>query len=435
MKNVREVSADILTKIEKENSYLQLVLKDELEQFQKQDKGFITEVVYGTIKYKITLDYIINLVSKIPVKKMKPFVRNLIRLSAYQLLFLDKVPASAAINEAVKIIKRRKMSNLSGFVNGVLREIDRRKDSEWYPKDEQLYLSVKYSMPEWIIILWQDMFGNDKTLEICKSLNKRASVCIRINTNKTTKAELRKELEEQGIKCIDGKLVENCLHLEGANSIGNIPSFLEGKWTVQDESAILVSEILAPQEGDCILDMCAAPGGKSTHMAQLINNNGCIISADIYEHKLELIKKNAIRLGANCISTQFLDGTVFEATLTEKFDKILADVPCSGLGIIKRKPDIRYNKSLDDIIEINKIQKKIVANAVKYLKPNGILVYSTCTLTNIENQDMLTYITTELGLKPDIIKLDTIKTDGCSVQILPDMADSDGFFIARFRKG
>ncbi|OOB79051.1 MAG: 16S rRNA (cytosine(967)-C(5))-methyltransferase [Epulopiscium sp. Nuni2H_MBin001] len=424
MKCAREVSVDILTKIEKEGGYVQLVLKDELE--GKQDKSFITEVVYGSIKHKLTLDYIIS--SNTKTNKIKPFVRNLLRVSVYQLMYLDRVPPSAVINEAVKIIKRRNMGSLSGFVNGVLRQIDRTKHEISYPS-----ISIKYSMPEWIVNLWIEMYGEDKTIKICESLNNRAKICARVNSKNAIQ-----QLINENIKYTAGHIFPNeCVYIEGANSIANIKSFVEGLWTVQDESAMLVGYVLNPHEGDTILDICAAPGGKTSHMAYLANNKASIMATDIYEHKIELINKTVTRLGATEITTKRLDACVFDSSLENKFDKVLADVPCSGLGILKRKPDIRYNKSLDDIAQINIVQKNIVANAVKYVKPGGVFVYSTCTLSETENKDMVKWMIEELGLVADTIEVpEVLKScvDGCSVEILPYIADTDGFFIAKFRK-
>ncbi len=437
MKNIREVITDILVEHEKEETYLQLVLKEELDKYERQDRNFITEVVYGTVKYKITLDYIIDQVSKTPVKKMKPFVRSLMRMSVYQIIYLNKVPSSAAINEAVKIIKRRKMSNLSGFVNGVLRNVDRNKEN--FGEEQPLF--VKCSMPEWIVDMWIKQYGVDETEKICEALNKRAKVCARINTIKCTSQQLKTIFEQEGINTTDANVYKDeCMYLDGAHSVANLTSFIDGKWTAQDESAMLVSKVVCPQQGENILDLCSAPGGKSVHMAGLANNQIEILSSDIHEHKIELIEKTATRLGVTCIKTKVMDATIFDSTLENKFDKVLTDVPCSGLGIIKRKPDIRHTKSQEDIQAINDIQKNIVKNAVRYLKSGGTLVYSTCTLSQVENEDMVRYIIDELGLKPDnidkyipVIFKAYIK-DECCVQILPYVADTDGFFVARFRK-
>ncbi|OON95216.1 MAG: 16S rRNA (cytosine(967)-C(5))-methyltransferase [Epulopiscium sp. Nele67-Bin005] len=443
MKNARETIVDLLTTIEKEETYMQLLLKKELDNIKKEDRGFITEVVYGTVKHQLKLDYFINHVSKTPVKKMKPFIKHLMRMSAYQLIFLDKIPASATINEAVKLVKKRKMHNLSGFVNGVLRNLERQKDEISLPDvntHKIEHFSIKYSMPSWLIEMWLEMYGTEEMEKICTAFNERAEVCIRINKNQISKNELILELQNEGIECSDGIIFpEDNLYLKKTYNIGNLNSFLEGKWTPQDESASLVSHLLNPQKGDKILDMCAAPGGKSTHIAELSNDECEIISADLYPHKTELIQKNADRLNLKSIKIIVNNGINFNKSWEDSFERILLDVPCSGLGVIKRKPDMRYHKTPEDILAISEVQKQLVNNAVRYLKAGGTLLYSTCTLSKIENEDMVKYIL-NLGLKldpitddvPDLVK-PYIKEEN-HIQILPYIAKTDGFFIARFKK-
>ncbi|MGL4345757.1 MAG: 16S rRNA (cytosine(967)-C(5))-methyltransferase RsmB [Cellulosilyticaceae bacterium] len=442
MKSIRESIVDLLVKMEQDETYMQLLLKKELMAFEVKDRSLMTEIIYGTIKYRLRLDYIINQFSKTPIKKMKPLVRNILRMTVYQLLFLDKIPASAAINEAVKIVNRRKMNNLSGFVNGVLRTIDRERNEIKYPSREECfnqYLSVYYSIPEWMIVLWEEAYGGETTERICQSLNEKAEVCIRVNTLRSSYAEVMTLLQKEGILVETGKLLpEESLMLKGTGAIAELESFKQGLWTVQDESAMLVAHVVDPKPGECVLDMCSAPGGKSTHMAALMQNEGTLVSTDIHAHKIEIIEKNAKRLGITCIDAVLQDGTQFKADWKECFDRILLDAPCSGLGIIKRKPDIRYSKTLEDLTSIFEIQKQLAAVAKGYLKPGGILVYSTCTISPKENEQMVDYIEKKLGLEleslecyiPEVLK----PYENRGLQILPFVADSDGFFIARFRK-
>ncbi|MDA3733106.1 16S rRNA (cytosine(967)-C(5))-methyltransferase RsmB [Niameybacter massiliensis] len=433
-KPIREVIAQILTDLEKDETYLQLALKKELDQLEGKDKSFANEVIYGTIKWRLRLDYIINQFSKTPVKKMKPLVRSIMRMSVYQLLFLDKVPASAVINEAVKIMHKRKMSNLAGFINGTLRNIERQKDTITYPS-----LSVYYSIPEWIIDRWVEAYGEEKTKLICESLSQRAKICIRTNTLKITKEALKGELEKEGIEILEEGFVPESFYIKTGLGIHHSPSYKAGLWTVQDESAMLVGHVLAPLKGERILDMCSAPGGKTTHLAALMENEGEVVGCDVHEHKIELIEKNATRLGTTIIKGTLQNGLVECKEWVGQFDKVLLDAPCSGLGIMKRKPDIRYTKDDTAIKEINEIQKGLMDQAVKYLKEDGILVYSTCTLTREENQDMVIYAK-ELGLKTDSIPFnlpECLKSevhDNAYIEILPYLEETDGFFIARFRK-
>ncbi len=442
-KNIREQIVNLLLEIERDKSYAQLALKNELKDVQGPDKGFMTEVVYGTLKYQIQLDYIIDQFSKTPVRKMKPLIRQIFRMSVYQLMHLDKVPASAVINEAVKIAKKRKFMALSGFVNGVLRTIDRERANIKYPSKEKEplhYFSVMYSLPEWMIATWLKAYDAEKVEGICKALNERAQVCIRVNTLKASKEEVVKCLQEEGVTVLPGEFLEEAMYLKNVDNIQNMSSFKKGLWTVQDESAMLVGKVIAPQSGERILDLCSAPGGKSIHMAELMKNEGEIISCDIHPHKLELIAKNAERMGATIIKPTLQDGTVCNEDFIGKFDRVLVDAPCSGLGIMKRKPDIRYNKEMTDIEDIAQIQRAILTQAVKYLKPEGTLVYSTCTISKVENEEMVDFMTKELGLELNEI-VDTIPNklqkevrQGSMIQILPQLAGTDGFFIAGLKK-
>lgn len=442
-KTAREQIVDLLIEIEKEDSYAQLVLKRALQDIDAKDKGFVTEVVYGTLKYQIKLDYILNQFSKTPVHRMKPLIRNLMRMSLYQMLYLDKVPTSAIVNEAVKIAKKRKFQTLSGFVNGLLRNIERQREQIVYPDEAKnlvLAMSIHYAIPEWIIEDWLKVYKKEEVKAICSALNERAEVCVRYNTLKTNRLDFEETLKAEGIQLKEGAFLEEAFYLKGVDNLQNSPSFKKGEWTVQDESAMLVAHVMKPEIGDRILDMCSAPGGKSIHMAELMKNNGCIVSCDIHPHKLELIKKNAERMGISIIEPALQDGSVKNEDFIEAFDKVLLDAPCSGLGIMKRKPDIRAHKSREGLLEIVALQRKLVEAAISYVKPGGRFVYSTCTISYEENEGMVRYIK-GLGLELENI-VDTIpnplkkaiKEDGM-IQILPHMAGTDGFFIASFKKG
>lgn len=442
-KNAREQIVDLLRQIETEETFAQLALKEQLQSCDPIDKAFVTEVVYGTLKYKIKLDYIIDQFSKTPVRKMKPLIRNVMRISVYQMLYLDKVPTSAIINEAVKIVKKRKFVNLSGFVNGVLREIDRQREDIKYPssgKAPVAYLSIKYALPEWMIREWLKTYDFAKVEAICEALNERAQVCIRVNSLNATIEEVKMLLELEGVSVEAGRLLEEAFYLKHVGDLQKLPSFKMGKWTVQDESAMLVAKVVNPQKGERILDMCSAPGGKSIHMAELMDNEGEIISCDIHPHKLELITRNAERMGVTIMKPTLQDGTKHREEWENNFDKVLLDAPCSGLGIMKRKPDIRANKILEDLQDIAAIQKALVKEAVTYLKPGGDLIYSTCTISKVENEDMVNYMIKELGLElnnivdniPNLLKEEVEK--GGMIQILPQMANTDGFFIASLKK-
>ncbi len=443
MKTVREQIVDLLIEVEREQSYAQLSLKNALEDLDTRDKALATEIFYGTLKYQIQLDYWLNQYSKTPVKKMKPLIRNLLRMSVYQMIYLDKIPASAIINEAVKIAKKRKFQGLSGFVNGLLRNMEREKENLSFPdpkKSLSFSYSIQYAIPEWIIKMWLEQYSKEEVASICEALNKRAEVCGRCNTLKGDKETLMAALKAEGVEVEPGRLLDEAFYVKKLDKLQNLASFKVGAWTVQDESAMLVAHVVSPQKGDTVLDMCSAPGGKSMHMAALMEDKGSIISCDVHPHKLELIEKNAKRLGITIISPMLQDGTVLNEQFVGKFDKVLLDAPCSGLGIMKRKPDIRHNKTKEDLEDIASIQRAIVKNAVKYLKPEGRLVYSTCTIAYEENEKMAHEIADTYGLElenivdtiPECLK-GAVKEKGM-IQILPQMADTDGFFIASFRK-
>ena len=266
-KNAREEVVDLLMKVEKELSYAQLALKEALNNVEAIDKGFITEVFYGTLKYQIKLDYIINQFSKTPVRKMKPLVRNLMRMSVYQLFYLDKVPASAVINEAVKIAKKRKFVNLAGFINGVLRTIDRERDQITYPSkaaETSAYLSIYYAMPQWIVEEWLKQYAVEDVEAMCAALNERAKVCGRYNPLvSNSKEAVMHQLQEEGVIVEESAYLEEAFYLRKLDNLQNLASFKTGAWTVQDESAMLVAHVVAPKPGEVVLDMCSAPGGKS----------------------------------------------------------------------------------------------------------------------------------------------------------------------------
>lgn len=441
-KNVRFQIATWLTEMEKNNSYVQLVLKDALEEVAPKDRALANEIIYGTVKYRLQLDYIINTYAKTPTKKMKPFIRNLMRMSVYQLCHLDKIPDSAVINEAVKIIHKRKMSNLSGFVNGVLRNIARNKDHIPYPdphKDPIKYRSIYYSVPEWIVAMWLKDYGLEDTDALLSALNDRAKVCIRHNPLKATKEAFLAHLQEEGVEITQKGFVEEAYYIQTLQQIGHSASYKKGEWTVQDESAMLVAHVLEPKPSECILDMCSAPGGKTTHIATLMGNTGEVIATDVHEHKIEIIQKNSQRMGLSCIKAYLQDGTQKRQDWHEKFDRIVLDAPCSGLGIIKRKPDIRYSKTQEDLKDIIALQKKLIHVAYDYLKPGGTLVYSTCTLNKDENEHMVDYMVNYGFIKDDLTKtlplcLKNLLKDNAYIQILPQATQTDGFFIAKLKK-
>lgn len=381
MPNARKIAAQILLKIENNNSYSNLILNSYFKDIDitPQDRAFVTTLVYGVIERKITIDYILKKFIKTPLKKIQPITLANLRLALYQIMFLSKIPESAAVNEAVKIVKSSKESRNAGFVNGVLRTALRSDLS--LPQGDDLHtLSVKYSCPVEII----KSFINDYGLESAKLLLdeslKAAPLILRVNTLKTDIATFRDNI---GVNTTEYK-PSGAVILENGIDISTNPLYEHGHFFVQDAASQTVVTVLNPQPNERILDMCSAPGGKAFSAAILMENKGELIACDLYPHKAELIEKSAKRLGLSIIKTRVCDATKFNAALGE-FDCILCDVPCSGLGIIRRKPEIKY-KDFSEFEDLPHIQFEILNNAKKYLKKGGRLLYSTCTLRKAENE-------------------------------------------------
>lgn len=390
----REVALKTLYRINNEGAYSNIALDEEIsknaQKLNAKDIGLISEIVYGVITWKLTIDEIIKKYSKIRLKKISPWILDILRLSIYQIVFLDKIPKSAAVNEGVNLAKRYGHRSSSGFANAILRKVEKQDYEDFKNiKDEKERLSKQYSMPLWII---EELIGEglelEKIEEICISSNIRPKVSIRINTLKTNKEELKHILENENIKATDG-ILKDFLVLDKAKNIEKLESFKNGLFTVQDEAAGLTSLILDPKKGESILDACSSPGGKTTYIAQLVENEGQIIAFDIHEHRTRLVEQNAKRLGVNIIETKVQDASKFEEKYVNKFDKILLDVPCLGIGVLKRKPDIKWQKKKEDVKEISEIQYKILENCTKYLKPKGELVYSTCSILKEENENLI----------------------------------------------
>ena len=445
-KKAREIVVDILQEIEQEEAYSNIALKQTLDNYKGliiKDKGLITEITNGTIKYTRKIDYIINQFSNTPTHKMKPVICYTLRMSVYQIIFLDKIPNSAVCNEAVEIIKKRKMGRLSGFVNGVLRNIIRHIDTVKYPDKSTHpveYLGIMYSFPDWMITLWLESYSYDFVEALCQSMNQSPDLSVRVNNLLISKEDLSKELEKEGVTVESGKLAPEAFILRGGVSIATLDSFKKGYFTVQDESSMLVARVLDPKPGETILDACAAPGGKTTHIAELMGNEGFVVSADIYQHKLDLINQTAMRMEHQIVKTVLQDATQQNRDYIEKFDRVLIDAPCSGLGILRKKADIRWRKQWADINALTQLQKDIIKACSQYVKPNGIMVYSTCTISPLENEQMVKWITDYLEFDLEDINeyipqsLHNETTQKGYVQIFPSTVKTDGFFISRFRK-
>lgn len=438
----RKLALEALYKIDKEEAYSNIVLDELLNKnrnvLSNKDINFISELVYGVTTWKLTLDTIIQKYSKIKIKKISPWVINILRMGAYQIVFLDKVPKSAAVNESVNLCKKYGGKSV-GFVNAILRKVEKSDYLELFEiKNDIEKISKTTSMPEWIVRELNKEFDPEKVNEICENSNLKPKITIRINNLKITKNELKKSLQSKEIEVEDG-IIEDFLYLKNVKNITNLDEYKKGLFTMQDESAGLTALVLNPKEGESILDCCSAPGGKTTYIAELMNNNGNIKAWDLYKHRLDKVQENSKRLGIDIIKTEENDATVLKEEYIEKYDKILIDAPCLGLGVIKRKPDIKWQRKFEDIEEISKIQEKILNTCSEYLKKGGILVYSTCSIVKSENDKIV-----EKFLKSENFELEEINninienlenkiTKKGIIKLYPS-ENMDGFFISKLIK-
>ncbi len=438
----REAALKILYETEVKKGYLNLVFAEVLKKAELSpvDAGFAKELVFGVFRYKIFLDYTIRANSKIRLKKLDPKILNLLRIGAYQIYFLDKVPPHAAVSECVSLAKKVSFGKTPGFINAVLRSIIRegKRDLSELKKDKVKYLSVKYSYPEDLTKFFINNFGK-RAESIMSAGNETPPLCVRVNTLKTTKEELKNMLEKVEIRTEDTPFCDSGLYLFDASEKKREP--FSSLFTVQDQSSQLAALALDPEKNDVVLDLCSAPGGKTTHLAELMENKGEILAFDLYDHRLKNVSKSAERLGIDIIKTEVGDAGYENPELIGKADKILLDVPCSGLGIIRRKPDIKYKENITDFDEILSLQKKILNNAKNYLKAGGVMVYSTCTVNPKENIEQIKLFLNE---NPDF-KIDEIKSPHIIgalkekakegyIEIYPDTEKSDGFFVCRLKK-
>ncbi|MGI6224901.1 MAG: 16S rRNA (cytosine(967)-C(5))-methyltransferase RsmB [Peptococcales bacterium] len=444
--NGRHVALKVLYQVNEEEAYANLALDQAFSQFQladPRDKGLATELVYGCSKYRGRLDWVINQFAKPPVEKMAPWIRNIIRLGLYQILFLDKVPVSAAINESVKLAKKYGHSGTIKFVNGVLRNIERNKTKITYPpldKKPVEHISIFYSFPTWLVKRWVNDYGVENTIKLCTFFNNPSPLWIRTNTLRISPKDLKEQLANQGIRLQESLKVPEGFKVLDNMDVGGSKEFHKGFFTVQDESSMLVSHVLAPQKGQVILDVCSGPGGKTSHLAQLMENQGRIIAFDVHEHRLQLIRETCARLGITNVKTVLKDARLVSEVVQNAVDLVLVDAPCSGLGVLGRRPDARWRKKKEDIIVLQTIQKEILQAASKLVKPGGALVYSTCTITKEENNLVVEnfiaknpefYLDESL---PHFLPYDTLEGKEGWIQFLPFKHNMDGFFIARLKR-
>lgn len=444
--SARETAILIIQKVLRENAYSNIALKKSLEKsnLSRVDKALVTEIVNGTLKNLIKIDWIASQFIKIKQNKLDKHIQDIIRTGIYQIMYLDRIPDSAVCNEGANLARKFGNEGAVKFTNGVLRNISRSKESIKYPDKEKepiKYLSIYYSHPEWIIEKWMADYGFDFTEQLLAANNEVPNFTIRANRLKTDREGLKKILEQEEIECLEGKYNKEALYIKGTSSIEEKQSFKDGLYQVQDESSMLIGRILDPKPGELIVDVCSAPGGKTTHAAELMGNKGIIIARDIHKHKLDLIQQTCDRLGIDIVKTQLFNAKDLDETLVDKADRVLLDAPCSGLGVMRRKPDLRWKKSPENFEELAKLQLQILNTASKYVKPQGVLIYSTCTINRSENIEVLEgflkdndefYLEDLTGLVAENLESDT-KSKGY-IEIFPHIHGIDGFFIARLKR-
>ena len=435
--NAREIAYKVLLDVEKNKNYSNMSINKHFKdvRLSNQDRGLATEIIYGVIENKYYIDYMIDKLSKVKTNKMEIYVKTLLRMGIYQIMFLNSISDYAAVNETVNLAKK-KNSKISGFINGILRNVIRQKETigDIKTRDDVDYLSIKYSYDKWMIRNWMIHFGKEFTEELLEANNERPSIYLRTNTLKITRDELIKKLEEQNIKASKVNVVDEAIKVEHLKDIENNILYKEGLFTVQDISSMLVGKVMNPKENSLVLDVCSAPGGKSTHLATLMKNTGQVVSRDIYDHKLKLINASCKRLGLKNVDVQEYDGMKLDNDSIGKFDYVLADVPCSGLGIIRRKPEIKY-KEKEEFRDLPPIQKKILENASKYVKVGGTLIYSTCTIQDSENIDVVKEFL-EKNKNFELVPIEEVRVDLDNqekgfMKIYPNVHDMDGFFISK----
>ena len=455
--NEREIVLAVLLEVTENGQFSHIILRDVLSKYQyleKRERAFITRVTEGTLEHMIEIDYILDRFSKVKVKKMKPVIRGILRSAVYQLKYMDSVPDRAVCNEAVKLAVRKGFSGLKGYVNGVLRSVARGLDDVQYPGEKMEELSVRYSCPKWILDLWGRTYGTEVIEKMLNDFQQEKPVTIRCCLNRISPDRLRERLESEGITVEKHPYLPYAFQISGYDYLNDLAAFQEGLFTVQDISSMLVAEIASPEAGAQVIDVCAAPGGKALHTAeklymaeaQLLKDEnaqknrtaGHVEARDLTEGKVELIRENIKRTGLTNISAVCRDASVPDRDAEGRADLVIADLPCSGLGVIGKKPDLKYKASPEGIDSLVRLQQKILSCAQSYVKPGGTLIYSTCTVNPGENIDNVHWFLQQYPeFSPDDIRdricpelRESVVEKGC-IQLLPGVHKSDGFFIAR----
>jgi len=444
MDKARRIALIVLKEVNEDQKYANISLKEHINRakLNERDAAFVTQLVYGTLENQGIIDQALRKFAK--MNRVNPWVKNILRMGCYQILYLDRVPDSAACNESVKLCQGFGFASLKGFVNGVLRNISRKKKTLGIlmesPMDAKS-LASWYGFPLWLVEMWIKEYGKEAARRIVENSVGPSWTTIRINRRKTSREEVIESLVDQGADVKEGIYFDNALRVRGIGNIQNNPLYQQGLFTVQGESSMLACHILGPNPGECVLDACSAPGGKAIYLAELMNMEGKIYAFDNHEHRVELINKNRERMKASIVHTRIQDATIFNPEFEGNIDRVLLDVPCSGWGVMHKKPDIKLRISKEELDSLYQLQWDILTNCSRYLKYDGILVYSTCTINPWENNRMIERFLNENpefvlegfhkelpnGLKDFVIQ------DGM-IQLMPNKEGLDGFFIAKLRR-
>lgn len=454
--NIRNVALNALYAILEQDRPSHLVIRETLAahpEYSRQERAFFTRLCEGTVEQMIRLDYILAKCSSVPVKKMKPLIRTLMRMSVYQIMFMDGVPDSAVCNEAVRLANKRGFSGLKGFVNGVLRSVCRLDKEKTLPdrkQNEHEYLSIRYSMPLWLVEYFAEQFGIEQLEPILNGYLTERPMTVRMNLSRLSREDVIGSLKRSDIGVCNpfnehfsgyNEYFPEALSLTGTGNLKDVEAWKQGVIQVQDIASMLPVYAAQLNPGDLVLDLCAAPGGKSLHAADVLAGTGKVISRDLTEDKIKLIRENIVRSKFTGISAEVHDASVFDPSLEGMLDVVIADLPCSGLGIIGKKPDIKYRMSHDQILELAELQKKLLMVAKRYVRPGGKLIFSTCTLTQEENQENRDFFLTE---SPEFSPLELTdrhflpfeeasRREGY-IQLIPGIHPCDGFYVAAFRR-
>lgn len=445
--NTRQLVMEMLMTVTAKQEYSHIVIREVLNKYNylsNQEKSFMKRLFEGTLERMIELDYQINQYSKVRVNKMKPVIRTIMRMSTYQILYMDSVPDAAACNEAVKLAQKKGFSTLKAFVNGVLRNIARNKESLSYPdkdRNPKEYLSVVYSMPEWIVSLWLEQLGREKTELVLKGLLEEHCVTIRFRAGGQEAVEaVRAAILGQGGSMEQHPYLPYAYRIWRTDDVTRLPGFEDGSFVIQDVSSMLALEALDIQKGNRILDICAAPGGKSMLAADKLEGTGMVEARDISEGKVFMMQENFERCHMHIAKAVIWDALDLDETWIQQADVVIADIPCSGFGIMGKKRDIKYNVSEESIESLTDLQEQLLDRAVSYVKPGGKLLFSTCTINRQENEAHVKLLAERYQLKPMNLNntlpqsLWSETTAKGYLQLLPGIHDTDGFFISVFRK-